>query len=152
MSIEKELTSRMKDAMRSKDTAVLDVLRMVKTEAQITKTSVGFKGDTDDAFWLEVISRYVKKQKKAKVEFEKAGEPGKSNAEKLQFEIDYLEPFLPKMMGEDDVREIVLKAIEDTGANGPQMVGKVIGAVMKLHRDQVDAAMVKTIATEELAK
>ena len=152
MSIEKELTSRMKEAMRSKDAAVLSVLRMVKSEGQIAKTSAGFKGETDDSFWSDVILRYVKKQKKAKAEFEKAGESGQASAESLQFEIDYLTPFLPKMMSEDEVREIVKKAIEETGASGPNMVGKVMGFVMKSHKGQVDAAAVKSIATVELSQ
>ena len=150
MSIEKELTSRMKDAMRSKDTAALDVLRMVKSEASLAKTAAGFDGETDDAFWTEVISRYVKKQKKAKVEFEKAGDAGKENANHIQFEIDYLQPFLPKLLTEEEVREIVRKVIADTGAKGQRMVGKVIGAVMKNHREEVDAAVVKAIAGQEL--
>ncbi|MCP4675944.1 MAG: GatB/YqeY domain-containing protein, partial [Deltaproteobacteria bacterium] len=55
MSIEEELTTRLKNAMRAKNTRELDVLRMVKTQGQAKKTASGFDGDTDDAFWTEVI-------------------------------------------------------------------------------------------------
>ncbi len=151
MGIEQELASRLKDAMRSKNAQELNVLRMVKTQGQAAKTAPGFEGDTDDKFWTDVIIKYVKQQKKAKEEFEKAGEQGRENAETIEFEIKYLEPFLPKLMGEDEVRSIVKAAIAKTGVVDAKMVGKVMGFVMKDHKGEVDAAMVKRIATEELS-
>jgi uncharacterized protein YqeY len=150
MSIERELATRLESALRSKDKAVLDVLRMVKSRAGILKTVPGFQEETDDAFYLDVITGYVKQQKKALVEFEKAGEKGRENAEKLRFEIDYLAPFLPAVKGEAEVRDIVKKAIADTGAEGAKMTGKVMGVIMKDHKDEVDASMVKRIVAEEL--
>jgi uncharacterized protein YqeY len=140
----------MKQAMRAKDSGVLDVLRMVKTQAQLRKSEPGFKGETDDAFWKDVIARYVKQQKKALLEFEKAGEQGREGASKLRFEIEYLSPFIPKLKGEDEVRELVRRAIAETGAVGAKMVGRIIGHVIKSHKDEVDAEMVKRVATEEL--
>ena len=150
MSIEEQLAARLKQAMREKKTREKDVLRMVKSQAQVKKTSSGFEGDTDDAFWTDVITRYVKQQKKALVEFEKAGEKGREAVEKLQFEIDYLAEFLPALLSEDEVRVIVKQAISEIGAVGVKMVGRVIGHVMKSHSDEVDAAMVKQIAAKEL--
>ncbi len=150
MSIEEELTTRLKNAMRAKNTRELDVLRMVKTQGQVKKTAAGSEGDTDDEFWTEVITRYVKQQKKALVEFEKAGDQGKEGVESLRYEIDYLSPFLPKLKGEDEVRELVKQAIAETGAAGAKMAGRIVGHVMKSHREEVDAGMVKRIATEEL--
>ncbi len=146
MSIEKQIADRLKDAMRKRNQQELDVLRMVKTQAQAKKTAPGFQGKTDDAFWTDVITRYVKQQKKATKEFEKAGDKGKEAIEKLQFEIDYLSPFLPELLGEEAVRELVKTAIAETDAKGSKMVGRVVGAVMKNHRDQVDPAMVKRLA------
>ncbi|MCP4676861.1 MAG: GatB/YqeY domain-containing protein, partial [Deltaproteobacteria bacterium] len=101
-------------------------------------------------FWTEVITRYVKQQKKALVEFEKAGDQGKDGVESLRFEIDYLSPFLPRLKGEDEVRELVKRAIVETGTVGAKMAGRIVGHVMKSHREEVDAGMVKRIATEEL--
>lgn len=150
MSIEKEITSRLKEAMRSKNQKELGVLRMVKTQATTAKTASGFEGETDDAFWLDVIAKYVKQQQKALVEFEKAGEAGKNQVEQLLYEIAYLEPFLPQKLSEGEVRKLVREAIDETGAAGSGMIGRVMGAVMKKHKDEVDAAMVKRIAAEEL--
>lgn len=150
MTLEETLNVRLKEAMRAKNTRETSVLRMVKTEAQAAKTAPGFKGETDDAFWKEVIVRYVKKQARARDEFEKAGEAGREKIEEIDYEIEYFSEFLPKKMGEAEVRELVRRAIEETHAVGPKMVGKVIGFVMKAHKEEVDPAMVKEIAAKEL--
>ena len=118
MSIEQELTSRLKEAMRQKDSRVLDVLRMVKARAQEKKTAPGFAKEMDDAFWEDVIAKYVRQQKKALKEFEKMPKEASKNIEGLKFEIEYLSPFLPKLLEEDQVRELVKQAIAETGAVG----------------------------------
>lgn len=150
MTIEEQLGTRLKEAMRAKRTEELDVLRMVKSQAQTARTAPGFDGATDDAFWLDAIARYVKQQRKAREEFEKGGEAGAEQVRKLTYEIEYLSAFLPKQRSEEDVRAFVKQAIAEVGAVGPKMVGRVVGVVMKGHRDEVDAEVVKRVATEEL--
>ncbi len=150
MSIEQQLTDRMKEAMRSKNTQELGALRMVKTAAQTAKTAPGFDGKVDDAFWLDVIGKYVKQQQRAALEFEKAGESAKEHLDNLNFEIAYFSDFLPKKMDEAELREVVKKAVEETGAEGPKMTGKVMGYVMKDHKDRVDAETLKRVIMEVL--
>jgi uncharacterized protein YqeY len=150
MSIEAQLATRLKEAMQGRRTPEINVIRMVKTLATTTRTAPGFDREVDDAFWVDVISRYVKQQQRALAEFEQAGEQGAKHASEIRFEIEYLSPFLPRTLGEDDVRALVKQAIAETGAAGAKRVGRVTGAVMKAHKDEVDAAVVKRIAEEEL--
>lgn len=150
MGIEAELTTRLKEAMRGKNAREVAVLRMVKTQATQERTAAGFSGETDDAFWLGVIQRYVKQQKKALAEYEKLGAGQSEQVAELRFEIEYLTPFLPAQLDDDAVRALVRAAIAETGAVGAKMVGRIVGAVLKEHRDEVDPAAVKRIATEEL--
>jgi hypothetical protein len=150
MSVEERLNTRLKEAMRNKKDKELSALRMVKTLAQTQKTASGFNGETGDVFWIETIARYVQQQKKAIKEFQKAGDKGKETIEQIRFEIDYFAPFLPKLLGEEEVHALVKDAIAQTGAVGKPMVGKVVGFVMKSNKGKVDAAMVKEIATKEL--
>ena len=150
MSIEDQLTTRLKEAMRAKRTDELALLRMVKTEGTKARSAPGFEGETDDVFWLGVIGRYVKQQKKALSEFEKLGDVALTQAVAARFEIDYLAPFLPAQLGEEEVRRLVVDAIASTGAVGGKLIGKVVGAVMKDHRDSVDPQLVRRIAAEEL--
>jgi uncharacterized protein YqeY len=141
----------MKAAMRAKNNDELDLLRMVKTEAQKAQTAPGFDGNADDKFWIDIIAKYVKQQQRSIAEFEKGGESARETIEKLKSDIAYLSEFLPDKMGEAETRALVKKAIASTGATGARMAGKIVGFVMKSHRDQVDAALVKRIAEEELS-
>ena len=150
MTIEQQIMSRMKEAMRNKREQELGVLRMVKTQAQTAQSAPGFDGKPDDAFWIDVIAKYVKQQTRAQAEFEKAGDAGKGQVESLKYEIDYLSEFLPKKLDDNAVRELVRDAIKTLGVENPKMAGKVIGYVMKSHRDEVDAAQVKRFVDEEL--
>jgi uncharacterized protein len=151
MTIEEQIMTRMKESMRSKNHDELGLLRMVKTEAQKAKTAPGFDGKADDAFWIDVIAKYVKQQQRAIGEFEKAGESAKETIEKLAFDIAYLSEFLPKKLGEAETRALVDEAIAAAQATDVKMVGKVMGLIMKQHRDQVDAALVKKLAEEALS-
>lgn len=150
MTIEEQLNARLTEAMRARSEREVSVLRMVKSQATVARSAPGFSGKTDDAFWSDVIARYVKQQKKAIAEFEKAGDAGREQIAALEFEVDYLAPFLPAVLSEEEVRELVKTAIAKTGAVGPKMLGKVMGFVMKDHKGKVDAAMVKRLAAEEL--
>jgi uncharacterized protein len=150
MNIEEKLMMRLKEGMRAKKSREVSAIRMIKTQAQAARTAPGFSGETDDAFWLDIITRYVKQQKKSRIEFENAGERGAEQVDDLTFEIEYFSEFLPKQLSPDEVRVIVKEAIAKTGASGTKMVGRIVGFVMKNHGKEVDAALAKSIAAEEL--
>lgn len=149
MGVHEELERRFKAAMKAKDERVLDVLRMIRSRAKTT--AVDQNREIDDALYLETIQTYVKQMKRAAVEYEAAGESGAAMVDKLRFEVDYLTPFLPSTLGDDEVRAIVKGIIAQQGIAGAKMAGRVVGLVMKDHKGRVDPALVKRIAEEELA-
>jgi hypothetical protein len=150
MSIEQDLRARLTAALKAKDLKTANVIRMVNTKVMEKRTAKGFSGEVDDALFLDVIAAYKKSLDKAKDQFAAAGERGAEQLAELEFETEFLAQFLPEMLGEDQVREIVKKAIADLGASGPKMIGRVMGAVMKEHKGVVEAPLVKKIAAEEL--
>ena len=150
MGIEEQLTTKLTEAMRARRQAEVNVLRMVKTQAAKERTAPGFSCDDADGFWLGVIQRYVKQQKKALVEYEAIGERAATQIAEIKFEIEYLAPFAPSALGEAETAALVDAAIAETGAVGAKMVGKVVGAVMKAHKDHVNAELVKSIAAAKL--
>ncbi len=150
MSIAQQLRSELKDAMRARDQQRLDVIRAVETEVKMARSAPGFSGEVDDALYERLIAAYVKKMKKALAEYEGLGERGAEMADKLRFEVDYLSRWLPKQLGEDEVRELVRKAIEELGAASPKQAGRIVGHLMKQHGKELDGKLVHKIATEEL--
>lgn len=150
-TIEAQLNDLLKEAMRQKDQKVLNVIRQLKTKMTEKKTSPGFKGEVDDALWGSIISAYVKSMQNAREEFLKAGDRAAERVAELDFEIEYLQRFLPKLKGEEETREIVRQTIAALGATGKQKAGQVVGAVMKAHKGEIDATLAKRVAEELLS-
>lgn len=152
MSIEQTLRKKLTESLKAKDRRTADVIRMIDTKVMERRTAKGFSGAVDDALYLDVISAYRKSLAKALDEYEALGDRGKDQAEQLRFEIDFCAQFLPEPLSEDEVRAAVRQVIADQGVTDPKMAGRVVGAVMKQHKDRADAALVKRIVGEELAQ
>jgi len=149
-TIEAEFGNKLKDAMRARDQRVLNVIRAIRTKIGEAKTAKGFSGTIDDTLYLKVIAAYVKSMTKAVAEFEKAGIDNEQ-VNQLRFEVDYLSPYLPKKLGEAETRAIVEQVIADAGVDSIKQIGRVMGMVMKDHRDSVDAGLVRSIAESMLS-
>jgi hypothetical protein len=151
MTIKEELNAELKDAMKARDARRRDVIRMIETEVTLARSAPGFKGDIDDALYRRVIAAYAKKMEKAKGEFEEAGERGAAMAEKLGWEVEYLSRWLPKKLDAESTAALVSNAIAELGVAGdPKASGRVIGQIMKEHKDEVDGALVNRLVAEAL--
>jgi uncharacterized protein len=151
VTIKEELAAELKEAMLSKDARRRDVLRQVQSEVSVAISEPGFTGEADDAFYEQIISSYVKKMKKSKEEYEGFGERGQAMAEKLGYEVEYLGRWLPQKLDEDATRALVRESISSLGVGGDEAAGRVIGALMKEHGDDLDGGLVNRLVREELA-
>lgn len=151
MSIQEDLRAKLTAAIRASDRATANVIRMVDTRVMERRTAKGFKGEVDDALYLEVIAAYAKSLEKARAEYEAAGDRGRDQVAELDFEINFLRQYLPEPLGEPEVRAAVRQAITELGADSPKMAGRVVGQVMKKHKGLVEAGTVKRLAEEELS-
>ncbi len=151
MSIHDELVDELKDAMRAQDRRRLDVIRQVETEVSRARAEKGFDGDPQgDGLYGSVIASYVKKMDKARQEFVEAGERGREQADKLAFEIDYLDRWAPKSLSEEETREVVRVAIMELKAEDPKQMGRVIGHIMKKGPSGMDGSVVSRLVQEAL--
>lgn len=152
MTIKEELAAELRDAIKSRDAARREVLRIIDTEVALARSAPGFKGEVDDSLYRQVIAGYSKKMDKARQEYEGYGDRGAEMVAKLGWEVEYLSRWLPKKLDEAATRRIVRQAIDDLGVSGdPKASGRVIGQVMKAHKDVVDGGLVNRLVGEELA-
>lgn len=149
MTIEEQLVTAQRKAMKSGDKATVNVVRQIQTEVAMARTAEGFHGDVDDDLYLATIEAYVKRMTKARAEFEAAGERGRAQVEQLTFEIDYLSGFLPEKLDPDQTRALVVQTIAELGAETAADRGRVIGAVMRSGAE-LDGALVARLVGEEL--
>src|SRR5262245_7865792 len=152
MPMEQDLKARLTEAMKAKDLRTANVIRMINTKVMERRTAKGFSGQVDDALYVDVIAAYRKSLQKAREEFVAAGERGQAQAEELEWEIKFCEALLPRGLSPEELRQAVRAAITATGAKDPKMAGRIVGEVMKQHKGKAEAAEVKKIAEEELAK
>ncbi len=150
MSMEAQLNDRLKQAMMAKDTRSADIVRMLKTRVMERRTAKGFSGTVDDALVTDVIAAYVKQLKKSIEEYAQLGERGKETIAQFEFEIAFCEQYLPKKLDAAATEKLVREAVTRLGITDPKMVGRVVGDVMKSHKDQVDAAVAKQVAERVL--
>ena len=153
MSIKNELRSELVDAMKSGDRGRRDAIRSVQAEIQTRRTAPGFSGTgEDDDFYQQVIGGYVKKMRKAAAEYADLGERGKDMSKKLSFEAEYLSRWLPARLGEEQSRRLVRETVALLGVAGqPRAQGRVMGHIMKAHRQEVDGGLISRMVAEELA-
>ena len=149
MTIEKELDDELKDALRAKDRARLDVIRQIRTEVAKAAAEPHASGEDSDARHERIIAAYVKKMDKARREYEGYGDRGADMAAKLTFETEYLRRWLPASMSAGDLAEIVRTALNELDVDDAKLAGRVVGAIMKSHPD-LDGGEVNRLVREAL--
>jgi len=60
--------------------------------------------------------------------------------------------WLPSLADEDQTRIWVQEAIAEAQSNGDANIGKVMGALMKAHKGEVDGSLAQKLVKEEVAK
>ncbi len=146
MSILQTIDHDLKEALKNKSEERLSTLRMLKSDIMYEQT----KGTEElpDEKIVEVLMRSAKRRKEAVQEFTKAGR--KDLADKEAAELVIIEHYLPRQMGEAELAQAIDNKIQEMGEVTKKDFGKVMSAIMKDLKGQVDGAMVKTILTQKL--
>lgn len=150
MTLEEKVMADMKEAMKSKNEPTLRGLRAIKAEIIKAKTDPGAGGVVSAEIELKLLQKMVKSRKDSLEIYKQQNRA--DLAQKEEEEIAVIEKFLPKQLSEDEIREKVKAAIAETGAAGPQDMGKVMGVVTKQLAGQADGKIVSGIVKELLAK
>jgi len=120
--VEKDLVA----AMKAREELRLSVLRMAKTALKNKQIELGKPLTDDQAF---AVLRTLLKQRRDSVEqFRKGGREDLATKEEAESEI--LQAYLPAEASDEEIAAAVAAAIEETGASGPQDLGKAMKATM----------------------
>jgi len=163
-NLKQQIQNDLKEAMKSKDALLLGVLRMVMTAAKNKEIEKRMKlskaGEAEeklnelsqltDEEMTGVFSSEVKRRKDSAAEYEAGGRP--ELAEKELKEAELLMKYLPEQMSENEIRGLVVVAIQKISAASPQDMGKVMAVLMPQVRGKADGALVNKIVKEELEK
>ena len=148
MPIVEDVTAQMKDAMKAKDEHRLSALRSMRTAFLNEMKKDGSESLSDEV--CEGLMRKLEKQRKESIDaFEKGDRL--ELAEREHAELVVIQQFLPQLADEAQTRTWVEEAIASTGASGAKEMGKVMGALMKTHRAEIDGKIAQSIVQELLS-
>ena len=126
MSLKERITEDMKNAMRAKDSERLGTIRLLL--AAIKQREVDERLVLDDANVIAVTDKLIKQRKDSFSQFSAAGRD--DLASKEASEIVVLQEYMPQQLSPAEVAAAVQAAVLETGAAGPQDMGRVM-AVLK---------------------
>nr|WP_294988643.1 GatB/YqeY domain-containing protein [uncultured Sediminibacterium sp.] len=149
MSLEEQVMAGMKEAMKSKNEALLRGLRAIKAEIIKAKTEPGANGQISAEGELKLLQKLVKQRRDSLEIFQQQNRT--DLAQKEQEEITVIEQFLPKQLEPEALKKIVAEIIASVGAAGPQDMGKVMGVASKQLAGQADGKAISAVVKELLS-
>ncbi len=144
-----QISADIKAAMLSKDKEKLSVLRDIKSKLMLEATSDG-SGEVSEAAAVKIVMKLHKQRTETYELYKEQNREDLAAEEKFQAEV--LEAYLPKMMTEEEVAAEVAAAISQTGASGPQDMGKVMGMLSGKIAGKADGKMIATLVKQQLNK
>ena len=147
MPIFDQVNTQMKDALRAQRKLELQALRNIRAGFLLRMKEDGSETLSDED--CIAILRRLEKQRRESIEaFEAGGRKEQAAAERGELEI--ILAFLPKLADEATTRAWVEAAIAESGAKSQKDLGRVMGALMKAHKGDVDGNVARKLASELL--
>ena len=141
------ITEDMKAAMRAKDAGRLSAIRLL--QAAIKQKEVDERVVADDTAVLAIVEKLIKQRKDSIEQFTKAGRDDLVAKEKA--ELDLLAGYLPAQMSEAEVVAAIDAVIAETGASGPQGMGKVMAVLKPRLAGRADMSKASALVKQRLA-
>ena len=142
-----QLQSALKDAMRAKDIERRNAIRLLNSA--IKQVEIDSRNALDDDGVQTVLQKEAKKHRETIAELDSAGRA--DEAASARYELGLIESLLPSRLADDELRQIVQSAIDDTGASSTREMGQIMQVVMPLVRGRADGKQVNSLVKELLS-
>ena len=148
MGLKEQITEDMKAAMRAKDAGKLGTIRLLT--AAMKQKEVDERVEITDAHVLAIIEKMLKQRKDSITQFEAGGRQDLADIEKA--EVLVLQTYMPAGFSEAEITAAVAKAVTDSGAAGPQDMGKVMAILKPALAGRADMTAVSGLVKAALTK
>lgn len=144
MDLRERINAALKTAMKERQTDRLSTLRLITAaikdrDIAARNSEDGPNGVTDDEV-RQILGRMVKQRQESVRAYEEGGRLELAETERAEMEV--IEEFLPRKMGDEEIEKAVDAAIAETGAESIRDMGKVMGALKSRHAGQMDFGVV----------
>lgn len=149
-TISDQLTEKMKEAMKSKNTVALNALRSLKTALTNARIEKGnLHAELDDAEETAVVRKQIKQREDAIEQFAKAGRTDLSDKEETEKAV--LAAFLPAEMTEEEIKNALEEVIAETGASSKKDMGRVMKAMQEKTQGRAAGKMLAALVGARLS-
>lgn len=146
MTLSERINNDLKEAMKSKDSFRLSVIRMVKGAMQLAKPNPREELTNDDV--ITVISKQIKMRNDSIKEFEAAGRS--DLVEQNKKEIEILNTYMPKQLSEEELTEIIDKVFDEVKPTSQKDMGLIMKNISPLVKGKADMSLVNKLVKERL--
>jgi uncharacterized protein YqeY len=146
MSLKDTFSDDLKQALRQGDDVRKRTLRLLLSAVHNAEIEKG--GPLDDGGLLAVVAKQAKQRRESAEEFRKGAR--NDLVEREEAEAAVLEEYLPPAMSREEIAEAARKVIDETGASGPQDIGKVMPVLMKQLSGRAEGRDINAVVRELL--
>ncbi|TWI64294.1 hypothetical protein IP91_03062 [Pseudoduganella lurida] len=147
MSLKAQITDDMKAAMRAKEAGKLNTIRLIL--ADIKRKEVDEQIELNDTQVLAVVEKMIKQRKDSITQFEAGGRADLADIEKAELAV--LAAYMPAGLSDEEIAAAVKAAVAESGAAGPQDMGKVIAILKPQLAGRADMGVVSGLVKKALA-
>lgn len=147
MSLKDKILLDMKEAMKTKDSAKLEVLRFLQSAVKNKEIELRPNPISENEI-LGVVTKQVKQRKESIEQFQNAGR--QDLVEKETFELSVLESYLPKQLSREDLEKIVTQVMIALNAQSVKQMGAVMKEVLAQTAGAADGKLVSEIVKNKL--
>ena len=150
MSFLIKINGDIKQAMLAKEKDKLATLRAIKSALLLALTKEGASDEISEAESIKILQKLHKQRNEAAKIYNQQNRADLAAVEEK--EADFISAYLPTMMDEEGVKEIVEQIILKVGANGPSDMGKVMGIVMGQLKGKAEGGLISRVVKDLLNK
>ena len=146
MSLFKKIQNDMYTAMKAGEKESTNTLRI--TLAKLKDKQIEKRDNLTEEEVIKIIQTLVKQRKESIELYIKGGRNELADIEKN--EIALLKKYLPQMISENDIKNIVETVINEVGATSMSDMGKIMPEVMKRGKGLIDGRIAQKFVQESL--
>jgi len=147
MSLREQINNDIKTAMKAKENAVRDALRLLSSAMK--QIEVDERKELTDEDVIKIIQKQVKQRYDAMTQYKSAGREDLYEQEASEALI--FEAYLPKQLSDEELESALRTIISEVGATSIKEIGKIMGAASKTLGAQADGKRINECAKKLLS-
>jgi uncharacterized protein YqeY len=148
MAIRDQIVADIKTAMKAGEADKVSALRFLQSAIKNCEIDLRPNPITDEDV-IGVIKKSVKQRKESIEQYEKAGREDLASKERRELAI--IEHYLPAMLSEEQIKQLVGEVVAETGATNIKDMGRVMKEVLLRSKGLADNKIVSQYVKERLS-